>query len=220
MYRDSGDCRFAPVGETEFANAIVAMGTSDGFGPTRLSAGIAGFADLRLGAEVDALLEAHLRTGELSRALPIRRSSRAAGEGARGLLLTHNSAPASQGSAASDFRSILGFCIRRSRNLTPRPFLPDTTIVLDHVGIPLGIGVYANCHGEVFADWRKNIRDLGKCSNVRVSLAAWECAPSASDSRAARRPLSEELAKARRPLVETASRRSARSDRCSRAISQ
>jgi hypothetical protein len=61
MYRAEGDPKFAPVGETEFVNGVAAMSASDIYGPARLCAGIVGFADLLLGAEVDAVLEAHLR---------------------------------------------------------------------------------------------------------------------------------------------------------------
>ena len=36
---------------------------------------------------------------------------------------------------------------------------PDTTIVLDHVGTPLGIGRYKGKREERFAIWRDNIAD-------------------------------------------------------------
>ena len=61
MYRAEGDPKFAPVGETEFVNGVAAMSASDLYGPAGLCAGIVGFADLSLGAAVDAVLEAHLR---------------------------------------------------------------------------------------------------------------------------------------------------------------
>jgi L-fuconolactonase len=74
---------------------------------------------------------------------------------------------------------------------------PDTTIVLNH-------GVYAGRRDEVFKDWQRSIRDLGKCPNVRVKLGGMgmhffgfgfeKLAVPAS---------SEELAKAWRPFVET-----------------
>ena len=43
-----------PVGETEFVAGIAAMSDSGGYGPTRVAAGIVGFADLTLGDRVDA----------------------------------------------------------------------------------------------------------------------------------------------------------------------
>jgi predicted TIM-barrel fold metal-dependent hydrolase len=47
---------------------------------------------------------------------------------------------------------------------------PDTTIVLDHVGTPLGIGRYAGTRDERFGVWRTNIRTLATCPNVHVKL--------------------------------------------------
>ena len=52
MYRADADPDFAPVGETEFANGIAAMGASGGYGPARLCAGIIGAADMTLGSHL------------------------------------------------------------------------------------------------------------------------------------------------------------------------
>ena len=43
---------------------------------------------------------------------------------------------------------------------------PETPIVLDHVGGPLGIGGYAGQRDEVFADWRAAMPELATCPNV------------------------------------------------------
>ena len=47
---------------------------------------------------------------------------------------------------------------------------PETTIILDHVGGPLGIGPYAGRRDEVFAAWRGQIAELAACDNVVVKL--------------------------------------------------
>jgi predicted TIM-barrel fold metal-dependent hydrolase len=47
---------------------------------------------------------------------------------------------------------------------------PDTTIVLDHVGTPLGIGRYKGKREERFATWNESIKTLAKCPNVNVKL--------------------------------------------------
>jgi hypothetical protein len=39
------------------------MSASGGYGPVRVAAGIAGYADLTLGDRVDPVLEAHIRAG-------------------------------------------------------------------------------------------------------------------------------------------------------------
>jgi predicted TIM-barrel fold metal-dependent hydrolase len=46
----------------------------------------------------------------------------------------------------------------------------DTTIILDHVGGPLGIGPFEGLHDEVFPDWRRSISALSRCPNVSVKL--------------------------------------------------
>ena len=47
---------------------------------------------------------------------------------------------------------------------------PDTPIMLNHVGGPLGIGPYAGRRDEVFAGWRQGVRELAACPNVCVKL--------------------------------------------------
>jgi predicted TIM-barrel fold metal-dependent hydrolase len=49
MYRADGPEELRPVGETEFVAGIAAMIASGLYGPTRVAAGIVGFADLILG---------------------------------------------------------------------------------------------------------------------------------------------------------------------------
>src|SRR5207244_11406132 len=63
MYRASGPAEFRPVGETEFVAGIAAMSASGNYGPTRVAAGIVGYADLTLGDRVEPVLLAHLRAG-------------------------------------------------------------------------------------------------------------------------------------------------------------
>ena len=47
---------------------------------------------------------------------------------------------------------------------------PDTQIVLDHCGGPLGIGPYAGKQKEVLDDWKKTIQELSKRENVSVKM--------------------------------------------------
>ena len=63
MYRAAGPEELRPVGETEFVAGIAAMSDSGGYGPTRVAAGIVGYADLTLGERVEAVLEAQIRAG-------------------------------------------------------------------------------------------------------------------------------------------------------------
>jgi predicted TIM-barrel fold metal-dependent hydrolase len=63
MYRASGPEELRSVGETEFVAGIAAMSASGLYGPTRVAAGIVGFADLTLGDRVEPVLEALIRAG-------------------------------------------------------------------------------------------------------------------------------------------------------------
>jgi len=60
MYRADGPDAMKPVGEVEFANGVAAMCASGGFGPTRVAAGIVGYANLSLGAAAGEVLEAEI----------------------------------------------------------------------------------------------------------------------------------------------------------------
>ncbi len=47
---------------------------------------------------------------------------------------------------------------------------PDTLIVLDHFGTPLGVGPYANEREEIFERWLTDISDIAACPNVVAKL--------------------------------------------------
>ena len=47
---------------------------------------------------------------------------------------------------------------------------PDTTIIFDHFGGPLGIGPYSGQQMHIFPQWKKDVRELSKCPNVFAKL--------------------------------------------------
>jgi L-fuconolactonase len=47
---------------------------------------------------------------------------------------------------------------------------PETTIVMNHVGGPVGVGPYAGRRKEIFEEWKKGIDDLASCPNVMIKL--------------------------------------------------
>ena len=47
---------------------------------------------------------------------------------------------------------------------------PETKIILDHFGGPLGTGPYNGKQNEIFQKWKKDIKELANCENVYAKL--------------------------------------------------
>ncbi len=177
-YRSDGPEHLRPVGETEFVEAV-ARGSAAG--APQLCAAIVGYADLRLGpAAVDEVLEAH-RQASPTRFRGIRQSAAVDTDPAFDRRDPSRPGPGLLRDPA--FRA--GFARLAAHGVSFDAWLyhpqlddlldlarafPDTPIVLDHVGGPLGIGGYAGRRDEVFAQWRASIRALAACPNVVVKL--------------------------------------------------
>jgi predicted TIM-barrel fold metal-dependent hydrolase len=212
MYRADGPEHLRVIGETEFVNGIAAMSASGLYGPCRVAAGIVGNANLKLGAAVGEVLDAHIRAGG-GRFRGIRHqgnwdASDAVGNG-RGNPGQHEFLDRTfrEGFAELAPRglSFEGWCYHpQIPDLTDlaRAF-PETTIVLNHFGGPLGIGPYAGRRDAIFSAWQRDISDLASCPNVVAKLGginmelngfAWheQSAP----------PSSEALMRATRPYYE------------------
>ncbi len=210
-YRSEGPAALRPVGETEFAAAIARQ--AEAAGGTRACAGIVGFADLTLGAAVREVLQAHLVAGD-GRFRGIRHAG--AWEASPDIHNAHTQPPPGL-YALPAFRA--GFAQLAPLGLSFEawqfhPQLPelialaqafsDTTIVLNHVGGPLGVGPYAGRHDAVFASWRQHIAALARCPNVCVKLGGLGMRTGPFDfHRRERPPTSAELADAWRPWIET-----------------
>lgn len=213
MHRATGPEELRPVGETEFVNGVAAMSASGGYGATEICAGIVGHADLRLGARVQAVLEAHVRAGG-GRFRGIRHI--VAWNADASTLNPNNPAPPAL-LADPGFRE--GFARLAPLGLSFDAWLyhpqideltdlarafPDTRIVLNHVGGPLGIGVYAGKGDEVFARWRDSIRGLAGCPNVYIKIGGLGMRINGFGfDRLPEPPSSEMLAGFWRPYVET-----------------
>ncbi len=173
-YRANGPTALEPVGETEFvvAQARRARGTT-----TNVAAAIVGFADLTRGAAVEPVLEAHIAASD-GRFRGIRHS-RTWHESPE--LLSWASSP--RPLADESFRA--GFACLETYGLSFDAWIfhtqiaevseladafPGTTIVLNHVGGPLGVGPYRGRREEVFEEWKRGIATLAACPNVVVKL--------------------------------------------------
>ncbi len=179
MYRADGSAAMRPVGETEFVNGVAAMSASGRYGEARACAGIVGHADLTLGDAVAEVLEAHLAAGG-GRFRGIRHScSWDADPEVLGPLARGEGSLYCQPGFRQGFARLAPLGLSFDAWLL-EPQLPDlidlarafpeTTIVLDHVGTPLGIAGYAGRREERFGVWRENIRALAASPNVQVKL--------------------------------------------------
>ncbi|MBT8343045.1 MAG: amidohydrolase family protein [Desulfatitalea sp.] len=212
MYRTVGPEALRPVGETEFVRRI-AEGSEAVFpAMTRVAAGIVGFADLTLGADVLPVLEAHIAAAD-GRFRGIRHA--VGWDAADSIPNAHTNPPRG---LMSDSTFRLGFSMLNRYDLSfdariyhPQleefaelaRLFPETAIILDHVGGPLGIGPYAGKHKAVFDQWRRGIDQAATCDNVAVKLGGlamklcgfrWHEQPAP--------PTSAVLAEAMRPFFE------------------
>ena len=48
--------------------------------------------------------------------------------------------------------------------------VPDTQIILNHFGSPLGVGPYASHREAIFTQWQQDIGDISRCDNVVAKL--------------------------------------------------
>ena len=178
-HRDDGPDAFKPVGETDYVRRLAEDADARFPGNTRLATGIVGFADLMLGHEADAVLEAHIEAAG-GRFRGIRHAS--SWDASDEIRNAHTKPP--QGLLLNPrFRE--GFACLAKHGLSFDAWLyhpqiseltglarefPETNIILDHVGGPLGIGPYAGKRDEIFQQWKHDIAKLAQCGNVCVKL--------------------------------------------------
>ena len=81
---------------------------------------------------------------------------------------------------------------------------PDTTIIVNHCGGPLGIGPYAGKHDEMYPAWKAGTQELAKCPNLYMKLGglANPFFSGLSFRNLPAAPSSQQLADAFRPYVE------------------
>jgi predicted TIM-barrel fold metal-dependent hydrolase len=213
MYRASGPEAFRPVGEVEFANGVAAMAASGGYGPALICAGIVSHVNLLLGDGARQVLEAEIAAGQ-GRFRGIRHSSAYDAEPD----IAHMYATRPQGLLLdSTFRK--GFACLAPLDLSFDAWLfhpqlsefvdlarafPNTRIVLDHCGGPVGLGRFAGRREETFAVWKASILEAAKCPNVVVKLGGLAMRLLGFDfHERAMPPSSDAAAAAWRPYIES-----------------
>jgi L-fuconolactonase len=173
-YRKDGRTVLRPVGETEFAARQVAASAST---ETRV-AGIVGFADMTLGDEIEEVLDGHEAAGQRWF------------KGIRHVVASDPALPARGGDsrrpgvmAEKGFRRALFRLGERGYSFDALVFhpqlaelaeaaraTPNTTFVLNHLGVPLGLGPYTD-RDQVRSVWQDGMRQLGSCPNVVVKVS-------------------------------------------------
>ena len=196
----------APLGETRFVADLAAQSAEGEGAQVR---GIIGQVNFRFGARVEAVLKSHIEAGRgLFRG--IRQSCT---WDASDLISNSGRNPVQHLYRRDDFRegfaqlAPLGLSFESWLYHTQLPDLtelarafPDTTIVVNHLGGPLGIGPYANRREEIFTQWAESYAALSECPNVfaKIGGIAMTANGFGWDERDLP-PTSDELADAQRP---------------------
>jgi predicted TIM-barrel fold metal-dependent hydrolase len=154
FYRAAGPESMKCVGETEFVHGIVAMSNSGIYGEARLCTGIFGSADLRMGAAVEEVLEAHM----------------AASPNFRGV---RTAFPSDLNATFMEGYQVLGKHQLSYDNYSPDfdrlPHLaklanthPDVPVIVNH----LGGTIDADAPADVVARWQAGIDAIASCPNA------------------------------------------------------
>jgi predicted TIM-barrel fold metal-dependent hydrolase len=212
MYDAEASMEMAPVGETSFASGVAAMAASGDYGNHRALAAIVGYAEMRLGAAIRPVLEAHIEAGA-GRFKGIRFGT-LDHDDSRLALVPFKLPKGILGS--TNFRE--AFKLLAPLNLSFDAFVyftqldevydlakafPQTTIVLNHIGMPCFMGPYEGKADEVFAIWRRGMARVAECPNVFVKLGALGMADffGFDFGKRAEAASSAELAAAWKPLI-------------------
>jgi L-fuconolactonase len=177
-YRTHGPEHLRPVGETEYVTKVAAESAGGTEDQARI-AGIVAHADLALGADVEEVLDAHEAAGgSLFKGI---RHSGARSIDPRYPLIPGQ--PIEDPYADSGYRR--GVAALGRRGLTYETYhlhyqnrgfaelakaVPDTTMILDHFGMPAGVGPFAGKREEIFEYWKKDIADIAQLENVYAKL--------------------------------------------------
>lgn len=209
-YRSTGPEQMKVVGETEFANDIAEQASHKGGRAAGACATIVARADLMLGSEVGAVLDAHAAITPRFRG--IRHMTAFVPEmpplfpgAAEGIMMHPN------------FRA--GFSELASRDMSFDAFLlhpqlpelvdlarafPDTRIILDHVGGPIIVGRYDGRRDDAFKDWKAGMTALAQSPNVFVKLGGLNMGLAGVDALQREKPFtSAEMAQAQRDFILT-----------------
>lgn len=211
-YRQHGPEELRPVGETELVTALADEAIAAGH--PGLCAGIIGYADLRTGKSVRALLEAHIEAGK-GRFKGIRQSSAwDPNPEVRSTIRTPPQHMLRDAALRDGLKELAALDLSFDSWVYHHQMqdvadladaFPYLRIVLDHVGGPIGIGPYAGQRDEVYAVWKTGITEVARRDNVYVKLGGMAMRLSGFGFHELERPPgSDVLAQAWKPYMEPA----------------
>jgi L-fuconolactonase len=184
FYRRDGPEHLRPLGETEVITgiALASQEPASGAGTQTRIAGIVAHADLTLASNPGMLDELLLAHKEISQGLckGIRHAG-ARDNRPEDLLIPGAAPPYLFG--REDFRQGVRALARHGLSYETWHFhhqnedflelaraVPETTMVLDHFGTPLGVGIYRGSQDAIFQQWKDDIQQLSRCPNVYAKL--------------------------------------------------
>ena len=173
-YDDALPAAFRSLGETRWVASLHRPG------PPEIAAAIVGFADLSIGARVDAVLERHMEAG------------RGRFRGVRNIV-ARSSDPDVRSTiyeapdgflAADDTRAGLSRLSRLGLSFETWLYhtqmdelravaeaFPDLIVIADHLGGPLGVSSFEGRRDEVFDAWRASMAAFARLPNTRVKFS-------------------------------------------------
>jgi len=183
MARPDGPEVLRPIGEIEFANGVAAMSASGIYGPSRVAAAIVGYADLRAGDRVSEMLDRALSVAP-ERFRGIRQITIEHPSEVPYRYITHR--PPRGIMQSSEFRPGFRQLAKRGLSFDAAVFhnqlpeiadladaFPDTTIVLNHLGLAMALEMDDQSRQEVFRNWRDNLHELARRSNVVCKIGGF-----------------------------------------------
>ena len=175
-YRKDGPAELKPVGETEYV--VTAAENSARRDGCATIAGIVSHANMKLGDRVEEVMQAHEVAGKglfrgIRHAGPVDDTGSLSNPGRA------DNCPYGDANFRRGVQRIgeLGYTYDTWHFYHQNPdFLalaeavPGTTMILDHFGTPLGVGVYAGRQAEIFDQWQRDITAIARCPNVYAKL--------------------------------------------------
>ena len=172
-YREGGPKHLQTVGETDF---VAENAFRD---PKRRIGAIVAHTDLRDLDHLDEVLVAHTEAGQgLFRGIrhagsrdPHPEHLRIAGRAPEGLYADENFRKGVQRLGQSGLSYDTWHYHHQNRDFAAfARAVPDTQLILDHFGTPLGVGRFAGRRDEVFAEWKVTLAEIAKCDNVVAKI--------------------------------------------------